>query len=405
MIDHAPSPRPDGRALAPDLARGIMLLFIALANVPWFLYGSPTWGVSAHHADGTGLDAVWQTVAIIAIDARSYPLFAFLFGYGIWQLHTRQRAIGLDERSVRRLLLLRHLWMIVFGAVHAALLWFGDVLGAYGLVGLLVVLLFLRRGNRTLLVWAAALFGLLGVLAVALLVAGAVLSPGADAAFEGPVSQIAAITPYTASILPRLGMWAVVTVGQGVLGLVVPVAVLVAIVCARHRVLESPESYRPLLARTAVLGIALGWAGALPSVLVRHGVWDVPEWTPLLLHGLTGLFGALGYVALIALVVASLPTGRPAGTLVRTLTAVGKRSLSCYLLQSVVFAPLLCAWGLGLGGVLTQWQAALVAVATWLLSAVLAAALEHAGVRGPAERLLRVLAYRDRDPSATPTAP
>jgi uncharacterized membrane protein YeiB len=72
--------RPRERSLAPDLARGLMLLLIALANVPWFLYGAATSAVSAHRTGATGPDAVWQTIAITAIDGRSYPLFAFLFG-------------------------------------------------------------------------------------------------------------------------------------------------------------------------------------------------------------------------------------------------------------------------------------------------------------------------------------
>jgi hypothetical protein len=36
------------RALAPDLARGLMLLLIALANTPWYLYDSTTGSSSIH---------------------------------------------------------------------------------------------------------------------------------------------------------------------------------------------------------------------------------------------------------------------------------------------------------------------------------------------------------------------
>lgn len=404
MTGHPLTPRPGERVLAPDLARGAMLLAIALANVPWFLYGTPTFGVSAHRPDATGPDALWQTVQTIAIDGRSYPLFAFLFGYGVWQLYTRQRRSGRDEASALRALRARQLWMIAFGAVHAALLWYGDVLGAYGLIGLVVTWLFLRRTNRTLVVWAVALTCLLALAAAALAVAGAVVPAQDPGPSPGALPQLAAITPYADSVLPRLGMWTVVTAGQGLLGLVVPVAVLTAIVCARYRVLEDPAAHRPLLVRTAVLGIALGWGGAVPTVLVHRGVWDLPEWAPLLLNGLTGLFAGLGYAALLALAAARIAASGGPGPLASALTAVGRRSLSCYLFQSVVFAPLLSAWGLGLGGVLTQWQAALLAFAAWLASVVLAVALERAGRRGPAEWLLRTLA-RGRASAAPPVPP
>ncbi|MFD1518192.1 hypothetical protein [Pseudonocardia yunnanensis] len=85
-----------------------MLLLIALANVSWFLYGTPTTGVTALRPDATDLDAAWQIIAMIAIDGRSYPLFAFLFGYGIWQLYVRQQMAGRDERTARRLIRSRH---------------------------------------------------------------------------------------------------------------------------------------------------------------------------------------------------------------------------------------------------------------------------------------------------------
>ncbi|PRX96837.1 DUF418 domain-containing protein [Allonocardiopsis opalescens] len=395
---------PQRRAIAPDLARGLMLLLIALANVPWFLYGEPTSATSAHRADATGLDAVWQTIAIIAIDSRSYPLFAFLFGYGIWQLYTRQQAAGLDERSARRLLQLRHALLLAFGAVHAALLWFGDVLGAYGLIGLITAWLFLRRTNRTLIVWIAVLSAVSAVLGVLLMVGGALIPPEIAAMTTTTTPNPNDIESYPASILPRLQFWLLLVFGQGVLGLIVPIAVLLAFVCARHRVLENPEAHRRLLVRTAAIGIPVGWLGGVPSVLIQHGLWDVPSWTPLVLSGLAGLFAALGYAAVFALIAARFAADRSPGPVVRGLTAIGKRSLSCYLLQSVLFAPLLCAWGLGLGGVLSQWQAALVAVAVWLASMVFAVVLERSGRRGPAEWLLRTLAYRGRRAAATPVA-
>ena len=52
--------RSDERALAPDLARGFMLLMIVLANTPWYLYGK-THGLSAIHPDeGSALDRAVQ---------------------------------------------------------------------------------------------------------------------------------------------------------------------------------------------------------------------------------------------------------------------------------------------------------------------------------------------------------
>ena len=87
----------------------------------------------------------------------------------------------------------------------------------------------------------------------------------------------------------------------------------------------------------------------------------------------------------------------PGGALV----ALGRRSLSGYLTQSLVFVPALTAWGLGLGAHLSSATAMLVGIGVWLLTVVVAHRMDLAGVRGPAEVLLRRLTYRptkDRAP-------
>lgn len=78
----------------------------------------------------------------------------------------------------------------------------------------------------------------------------------------------------------------------------------------------------------------------------------------------------------------------------QAVVALGRRSLSGYLAQSVLFIPLLAAWGFGLGAHLSSWSAAVVALATWSLTVAGAYALERSGRRGPAEILLRKLTYR-----------
>ena len=120
-------------------------------------------------------------------------------------------------------------------------------------------------------------------------------------------------------------------------------------------------------------------------------------------QSVSGLFGGLGYVALFGLVGHRIAARRqPLGVGVVAITAVGKRSLSCYLAQSMICAPVLAAWGLGLGGVFGSGAAALFAVGVWLLTLVLAYAQERAGQRGPAEVLLRRLVYPRSSSRAAP---
>ncbi|MFV0252426.1 MAG: DUF418 domain-containing protein [Beutenbergiaceae bacterium] len=393
------TPRPTGRSLAPDLARGLMLLLIALANVPAFLYGHRTGMGFSHPMGEQGADLAWQLFSIVTIDARSYPLFAFLFGYGIWQSYSRQAAAGTPQREAKGLLQRRHLWMLVIGGAHAALLWYGDVVGAYALLGLVVVWLFLDRADRTLRIWCIVLAALLALLTLLTVVSAIALSNAPELmpeVSEGLPNPNA--TPvYLVAMLDRVAMWLISTLSAPLL-VTVPVAILLGVLAARHRLLDDPGQHRRRLTRFAVVGIATGWFGGGLSAAVFAG-WmpmgidlglGIPLW-----HQLTGFAGGIGYAAAFGLVAHRIQQ-RGAGPFTRAVQSVGKRSLSNYLGQSIVFAPLLSAWGLGLGAVLSPWQAAAIALVTWLVLLGISAILESRGVRGPAEWLLRRLAYGQR---------
>ncbi len=336
--------RADERALAPDLARGVMLLMIVLANTPWYLYGR-TAGLSTIHPEGgTVADQVTQLLIMTFIDSRVYPMFAFLFGYGMVQLYTRQVASGLPAKAARRLLQKRNLWLLIFGAVHAALLWFGDVLGAYGLAGLIMVAIFFKRKDQTLLVWFAALAGfLLSGIIVALAAAPFAARAPASAATESflaSVADISGIESYPASIVARLAFWVFLVLFQGVLTLVVPAVLLAAFWAARRRILEEPGRHLPLLRRVAVIGLSIGWVFGLLHGLDHLGLLGVPPqlfWVFSVTQSASGLLGGLGYVALFGLLGHRMAIRRTSpGPLTVGVTAVGKRSLSCYLAQSVV---------------------------------------------------------------------
>ncbi|MEU2267399.1 DUF418 domain-containing protein [Streptomyces olindensis] len=398
--------RPGERALAPDLARGIMLLGIVLSNTAFHLWaarrGPSGWQPVDDHAV--------QFTMITALDLRIYPLFAFLFGYGMMQLYLRQTAAGTDGRDAARILRRRSLWLIVIGLTHAALLMSGDIIGFYGVLSLILGLAFLRRGERALTWWIR-----IGVALLLLVSAGPVVSAllrgelgglgdaGAEPGFTAYAPDEENWLP-AAGIRLRTGLF--VTFAAAPLTLVGGgyVLFLLGFRAARRRVLEEPGRHRTLLRLTAVLGIAIGWLGALPAALAHTGVLHVPDdmqsesGALTVLRDVTGNAAGLGYVAAVALFAHWWTTRRPrrGATAVAAVTAVGKRSLSCYLAHSLLFAPVLAAWGLGLGAHLGSATMALFALAVWLVTVAGAYALERAGRRGPAEVLLRRLMYGSR---------
>lgn len=91
------APETHRRLLAPDLARGSMLLLILLSDTTFFLYtGDYTWSVEYPGPAGPA-DTVTQFLMTALLDVRVYPLFALLFGYGIVQIFTRRQGAGASE--------------------------------------------------------------------------------------------------------------------------------------------------------------------------------------------------------------------------------------------------------------------------------------------------------------------
>ncbi len=159
------------RALGPDLARGVMLLFIALANSHYFLRGDRYLG--GFPLDGSPVDSAVSWVIATFVDGRAFPMFGLLFGYGVARIVARNAERG--RPAVRRLLWRRSLVLIGVGVLHGLLLFAGDILAVYGVL---------------LLVGAWAVFWKDGwLLAVAGVFFALTALPAADAALavlEGP---------------------------------------------------------------------------------------------------------------------------------------------------------------------------------------------------------------------------
>lgn len=405
------------RALAPDLARGMMLLFIAIANVSAYLWGQSTPIYTLHPEDGSALDRALSAITIVFVDARVYPMFAFLFGYGMVQFASSRHRRGVPHASIRGMLWRRHWWLLAFGFAHAALLFAGDVLGAYGLTGLLLTAVLFWGSDRAIkiTIWImggvfalGALLLLAGAIVFAMLVPldtqAGLMSTAMSDEFGTNADIMSGIPNYGLAMLARIGLWLVATPAT-VLALLVPICVMLGWLAARHGWLEGAVT-RFSLGSVAFWGILIGSVGALPPALSYLGLlpsFEHSSWGFMLLSQLAGVAGGIGYAALFGWLGLRL---RDRG-LPRAIAAIGRRSLSFYLLQSVVFAPLLAAWGFGLGSRIGTAQAFGIAVAVWLLSLALAALLDRRGVRGPAEVLLRRLTYARLDsvPTQSTAAP
>lgn len=376
---------PRRRILTPDLARGFMLLLIAMAYAPIYVTTGSVGGYG-HRPDGSFFDHVTGFGATLLLENRAFPMFGVLFGYGLVMLINGTKRKGLSDAEAKRLLKRRSLWLIVFGTVHTLLAYSGEVLAAYGVAGLTIGWVLFRPDFK--LRKAIAILAPFYAITVALMMVSAAIADASGDSFGHP---------GYATVGDWLTRLATVLVGPIGNTLIFPMLlfVVIGIWAGRKGLLERPQEHRPLLKRLAITGIAVSVAGALPLALAGAGAIDVGDYGFGMLSTiqvLTGVFAGLGYTALFGLLGMRMELRRNAVT--RTLAAAGQRSMSVYLFISLSLALLMNYDLIGLGTQVGRTGAMVIALCVWLAGIGLARLCDRAGMPGPAETLLRSLIYR-----------
>jgi uncharacterized membrane protein YeiB len=362
-----------------------MLLFIALANSHYFLRGPSVLG--GYPQDGSAVDKAVTWLIATFVDGRAFPLFGLLFGYGVAQIVRRQQ--DRRPRDVRRLLWRRALVLVAVGLLDALLFFVGDILAAYGVL-LLAGAWMVRWKDRWLLLVGLAFFVLVSL-------------PGGGSLAISPDGPDASMLPpqVTTMVADRIPVALFVALG-GPIGFLCPF--VVGLWAGRRRILERPERHRVLLGVTAAVGIGAAVLGAQPISLVLAGAVEAPDRSTLELfgplHDSTGILGGFGYAALLSLLAIRLQPRR--GPIVEAVAATGQRSMTCYLMQSPVWAAVFTPFLLDLSGTLTIAGTAVLATATWAGTVILADRMRRAGYRGPFELLTRRVTYGRAPRSSAP---
>ena len=373
------------RDVAPDVLRGFALWGIILVNVAYFSHSVDS-GPTASTLLSTG-DATAAFLVFVLAQGKFYLIFSFLFGYSAHYV-LRNLETG------RRRWWWRSAGLIILGVAHASLLFIGDILFLYGLLGI-VVLAFYGRSEKVIrrsMAWIYGAFAFFSVAVVALV--WSVEAQGISAA--GETSQAAKVYEstvlsgdYLASIPARFDFWfseAILLVAfQGALTFV---AFLAGVLAARAGALASHGLAAHTLRGMMGWGLGLG----LGLQLFFGGLWlantlsTVPS-TAVELGSFFGSFLAapllsVGYVGLVLTIVRAKPT------VLGWLGRMGRMSLTVYLGQSVILSVIFGGWGLGLYQEVPYWSAVVIAVGVTLLLALGATLWLRLATQGPMERLL-----------------
>lgn len=145
--------RPNERADILDILRGFAVFGIFLSNSISFSRIAFLSFETLEKMPTFVIDIPLMFLDIVLVDGKFYSLFSLLFGIGFAIILVRNEQRGTNPLKVfyRRLMILMGM-----GLAHLLLLWEGDILFLYALVGLLLPL-FRKCQDRTLLIWAVGL--------------------------------------------------------------------------------------------------------------------------------------------------------------------------------------------------------------------------------------------------------
>ncbi len=395
-----------------DLLRGFAIFGILLVNVE-FMRGADFYDVlTGRPVPVDGADAVVSFVVGWLVAGKFVSSFSLLFGIGAGFLVARAIRDGVPPR---RLLARRYTLLLGFGLAHMILLFPGDVLFVYAVTGF-VLLAFVPVRPKVAVWWSGGILAALTLLSAGFAVLGALFADDAaaaaagqdpfTAAFEAFVDdrRVAAIEAYTGGglgevLVARGFEAAIIQSGQLILLPWFLALFLLGFALSRTGVVTALGEHRPLLRRTALIGLGLGlplnlplaFAGTLGAAAggtdaASMGVMDLAA-VPAQMIGAPLL--AAGYLAAITLLCQRVGTFGP-------LSAVGRMALSAYLFQSLAATVVFVgfsrydAWSAtqALGFVVATWAVLLVICPLWL----------QAFRFGPVEWLWRSWTYRRWQP-------
>lgn len=343
-----------------DLIRGVAVLGILTINIASFAAPDSASFSPNLPQPGSTADNWSFAFTLIFFEGKMRALFSILFGASLLLFVERREEQGRDgtDLQVRRLG-----WLALIGWLHFALLWDGDVLFIYAIIGF-ALLLMQRTPPGQLLGIALALFALWqawgvvrwmpAVMAEQQVIAGTATRTEysafiAEERRQDRVDAATTLAPYTAEVAARLGdrpayplllliyIWGE-TLTYGMIGM--------ALLKSGFFAGSWPHRRTMLLAGAgAGLGLtATAWFAAwvhpqgYPEMAMRMGMGFG--------LGFAHLTIALGYAALLVLATRPLL----ATWLGQRLEAAGRMAFSNYLGTSLVMTALFNGWGLGLFG-------------------------------------------------------
>jgi uncharacterized protein len=403
------------RIASIDVLRGIAVLGILLMNIQTFSMIGSAYVNPTSYGEFAGVNAViWGFTRLFA-DQKFMTLFSMLFGAGIVLMS--ERAIA-DGRRAWAAHYRRMVVLLMVGLMHAYLLWYGDVLTSYAIMGMVVY------WGRF---WKP---GVLLTVGMVLLIVPVLIFGGVQLFFDfyppevvqqfwddwRPDEELVAweLSVYRGGYWGQMEHRAATALELHTIVLLMWFAwrvgglMLIGMALFKWRILgaqRSPTFYWRML----LVGLGVGlMIEAIGMLYQTRGEWDVRVMIPgLLFNYFASLFTAAGYLGAVMLICQRGVWPK----LQRKLSAVGRMAFTNYLTQTIICTTFFYGHGLGLFGYFERWEQLLFVIGVWGLQIVWSDMWLRRFNNGPLEWLwrcatyMRIMPLRKGEPSVVPLPP
>lgn len=382
-----------------DVLRGVAVLGILALNIQSFSMPGSAYMNPTAYGNFEGINyLIWYIVYLFG-DLKFWSIFSMLFGAGIVIMSERCEATG---RGAAWIHYRRMFWLLIFGLLHAHLIWYGDILYTYAMCGLVLYLF------RKLPPWGLICLAIIPLLVALTISVGFGWLLASKKVPEMNEQLIEAWAPTAEQIQNELdiyrGSWLkqmphrsgaafffetflfLIAFGWRSAGLI-----LLGMGLYKWGVFSAKRSkgfYVSLLLIALLIGIPIIAVGVY---LNEQNNWSLEYsfYFGPLFNFWGSILVALGWVSVVMLVCKS----ESLKGLTRPFASAGRMALTCYLLQSIIATLIFYGHGLGQFGYFERWQLALVVIAIWVFCLVFASIWLRYFRFGPFEWLWRTLTY------------
>lgn len=384
-----------------DVLRGLAVCGILIGNMQWFSgYGMmpPALVRQTPFADQFTHFLVW-----FFIEGKFYSIFSFLFGFGFaLQIARAEERGDITAKLFKR----RLFWLLVIGLAHAYLLWAGDILSIYALMGF-VLILFRKKTDGALLKWALSLM-VVPILTYLVLYGlfAAFVPPEALAKVEAGRNEMwnnAVQTVPHSSYLQIITGYNLNYIAGRYAGLILEMRLpkilamfLLGCYAYRRGFFQDLQRHQQFIRRMLVYGLILGLVGNVAFAVFAGAEAVIPPSPAGIVGVISYAFGVPALALFFIAFVATLWQKAAWRRVLALLAPVGRMALTNYLLQTLICVLIFYGYGLGWFGRFGARMATMTALSIFLFQILLSSLWLKYFSYGPMEWIWRQLTYRQR---------